>query len=102
MNIYEYIKNIYTKGKIFAKSVEIKATDDFNKLINMFFQPNLSKNITATNNFKKNLVSWLIIGATVCLLPIFITLLLTFIRIFFLSCIIITTNTITFSHTSFK
>ena len=68
MNIYEYIKNIYTKGKIFAKSVEIKATDDFNKLINMFFQPNLSKNITATNNFKKNLVSWLIIGATVSII----------------------------------
>ena len=37
MNIYDYIKNLYTKGRIFATSVEIKARDDHNKLINMFF-----------------------------------------------------------------
>lgn len=53
MNIYDYIKNLYTKGRVFTKSVESKMADDYNKLMNMFFQPNLSKNITAYNNIKK-------------------------------------------------
>lgn len=68
MNVYEYIKNIYTKGRIFAKSVKIKARDDHNKLMNMFFQPNISKNITASNNCKKNILSWLLIGMTVSII----------------------------------
>lgn len=68
MNVYEYIKNIYTKGRIFAKSVKIKARDDYNKLMNMFFQPNISKNITASNNCKKNILSWLLIGMTVSII----------------------------------
>ena len=68
MNVYEYSKKLYEKGRVFAKSVEIKARDDFNKLMNMFFQPNISKNITAYNNIKKNIVSWLLIGLTVSII----------------------------------
>ena len=68
MNIYEYSKKLYEKGRIFAKSVETKMIDDSNKLINMFFQPNISKNITAYNNIKKNIVSWLLIGLTVSII----------------------------------
>jgi hypothetical protein len=68
MNVYEYSKKLYEKGRIFAKSVEIKARDDFNKLMNMFFQPNISQNITASNNCKKNIVSWLLIGLTVSII----------------------------------
>lgn len=68
MNIYDYIKNIYTKSRIFAKSVEVKARDDLNKLLGMFFQPNLSENITAANNLKKNIISWLLIGVTVSII----------------------------------
>ena len=36
--------------------------------MNMFFQPNISKNITAYNNIKKNIVSWLLIGLTVSII----------------------------------
>ena len=68
MNIYDYIKNIYEKGFTFAKSVETKMMDDFNKLLGMFFQPNLSENITAANNFKKNIISWLLLGVTVSII----------------------------------
>ena len=68
MNVYEYSKKLYEKGRVFAKSVEIKARDDFNKLMNMFFQPNISKNITASNNCKKNILSWLLIGLTVSII----------------------------------
>ena len=39
MNIYDYIKNIYEKGFTFAKSVETKMMDDFNKLLGMFSNP---------------------------------------------------------------
>jgi hypothetical protein len=68
MNIYDYIKNIYEKGFTFAKSVETKMMDDFNKLLGMFFQPNLSENITVANNCKKNIISWLLIGVTVSII----------------------------------
>ena len=68
MNIYEYSKKLYEKGFTFAKSVETKMMDDSNKLINMFFQPNISKNITASNNCKKNIISWLLIGLTVSII----------------------------------
>ena len=34
MNVYEYSKKLYEKGRIFAKSVETKMMDDYNKLIN--------------------------------------------------------------------
>jgi len=68
MNVYEYSKKLYEKGRIFAKSVETKMMDDSNKLINMFFQPNISKNITASNNCKKNIISWLLIGVTVSII----------------------------------
>jgi hypothetical protein len=68
MNVYEYSKKLYEKGRIFAKSVETKMMDDSKKLINMFFQPNISKNITASNNCKKNIISWLLIGLTVSII----------------------------------
>ena len=68
MNIYEYIKNIYTNNLNFSKSVQKKMTDEYNKFKDMFFQPNLSNNITASNNFKKNIVSWLLIGTTVSII----------------------------------
>ena len=120
MNIYDYIKNLYTKGRIFAKSVEIKARDDHNKLINMFFQPNISKNITAYNNIKKNIVSWLLIGLTVSIIsyPNILLGITTFFFFMFIAYfyhvvthvhknifqlfIIITTKTIIFSLISFK
>lgn len=68
MNVYEYIKKIYLKVLIFAKSVEIKTIDDFYKFVHMFFQPNLSENITAMNNFKSNAVSWILIGVTISII----------------------------------
>lgn len=42
-----------------------KSLDDLHKFINIFYRPNLSENITILNSLKNNVLSWILIFATI-------------------------------------
>ena len=65
------IKNNKTFYDAIIERIDIvinKLYDDFQKFYDILFQQNLSKNIKIKNNITKNLLSWLLIGATISII----------------------------------